>query len=378
MRRAGLALALIGALGGVRYAAVRDQPPVVDRSTVEWRQREAAIARARVFVADPGPRSIATRTREPFPARQPLECTYVPKPISGTTPKFDCRLSSGEVVKVKYGANPEVPAEVAATRLLTSLGFAADHVEHVAEVACLGCPPHPFRTRQLAEMLFLAGPLERSLNYGRMRTFDHVAVERKFDAEPITAGEVSGWQWSDLDRVDSSQGGAGRAELDALRLIAVLLAHWDNKPSNQRLVCLDARRGDDTTDGDTGAPSECQRPLLMLQDLGATFGPKKLNHRNWARTPIWESPDGCVATMASLPYNGATFQRRAISEEGRALLVARLSRLADAEMHALFREAAFPDAVSGDARAADVSPWVRTLQQKIREIADHPPCVSPA
>ena len=30
-----------------------------------------------------------------------------------------------------------------------------------------------------------------------------------------------------------------RADLDALRLLARVLAHWDNKSENQRLVCLD-------------------------------------------------------------------------------------------------------------------------------------------
>jgi hypothetical protein len=40
-----------------------------------------------------------------------------------------------------------------------------------------------------------------------------------------------------LPLVDPAKGGATRAELDALRLTAILLGHWDNKASNQRLVC---------------------------------------------------------------------------------------------------------------------------------------------
>src|SRR5206468_4506725 len=43
-----------------------------------------------------------------------------------------------------------------------------------------------------------------------------------------------GWAWWELK--DSE---APRADLDALRLLAVFLAHWDNKAGNQRLVCLD-------------------------------------------------------------------------------------------------------------------------------------------
>jgi hypothetical protein len=45
--------------------------------------------------------------------------------------------------------------------------------------------------------------------------------------------------------VDPAKGGATRAELDALRLTAILLGHWDNKASNQRLVARKGRAGDD-------------------------------------------------------------------------------------------------------------------------------------
>ncbi len=371
-QRIVLAGALLGAFAAVRYAALRDPMPVIDRTSAAWKQREAALARAKVFPPSPGP---AARWADPGPAAspgQPLRCTYLPKPNSGTTPKFDCRLAGGEVVKVKYGNNPEVPAEVAATRLLRTLGFAADEVSLVAEVECLGCPPHPYRTRQAAEMLFLSSVLDKSLNFNQSRRYSHAAVERKFDATSIEAGDAKGWQWSELDLVDEAKGGASRAELDALRLIAVLLGHWDNKPSNQRLVCLDPVREDDP--GEDTEP--CRQPLLMLQDLGATFGPTKLDHANWTKAPIWESDSGCVATMASLPYNGATFRPVRISEEGRQLLAARLSRLSENGMHQLFRAAGFPDAATGAPRAADVSPWVRTLQAKMAAIATHPPCPS--
>jgi hypothetical protein len=130
-------------------------------------------------------------------------------------------------------------------------------------------------------MLFLSGVYDRFLAGESRRTYRHVAVERKFDAPSIEAGDVSGWEWSELDRVDPSLGGASPADLDALRLVAVLLAHWDNKPSNQRLVCLDGRRDEK---GESQSPGPCQRPLLMLHDLGATFGPKKLDHAGWTRT----------------------------------------------------------------------------------------------
>jgi hypothetical protein len=378
MRRAGVAFALVAAFIGLRYLAFFEGPPVVDRSSHAWKAREAALARARVFVDD-APRSPSGHVgpeAAPIAADRPLRCTYVPKRITGTTPKFDCRLSDGTVVKVKYGANPEVPAELAATRLLAALGFGADHMSYVAKVECVGCPPHPYRTRQLAEILFLSRPYEWIFNSARVRTFDHVAVERKFEAEPIEVGEMEGWEWSDLDRVDESQGGATRAELDALRLMAVLLAHWDNKGSNQRLVCLDAQRADRAATPAARDTEPCRRPLVMLQDLGATFGPRKVNHRSWAETPIWESDQSCMATMASLPHNGATFRRVPISDEGRLLLARKLGRLTDRDMDRLFRGAGFPDPTTGASPSDYVTPWVDALRDKIKAITHHGPCPS--
>ena len=60
--------------------------------------------------------------------------------------------------------------------------------------------------------------------------------------------------------MNSSIGGAPRAHVDALRLLAVFLAHWDNKAENQRLVCL-------SPTWTKGKP--CPQPFLMLQDLGS-------------------------------------------------------------------------------------------------------------
>ena len=49
------------------------------------------------------------------------------------------------MVKVKYGS-AERHAEIAATRLLTALGFGADRMYLVPHLRCEGCPPFPFHT----------------------------------------------------------------------------------------------------------------------------------------------------------------------------------------------------------------------------------------
>ena len=80
-----------------------------------------------------------------FAPGQTISCDYFQKDSGGKTPKFWCRVSADDEVKVKYGAdNGEVYAEVAATRLLWALGFGADGMYPV-KVVCRGCSADPFK-----------------------------------------------------------------------------------------------------------------------------------------------------------------------------------------------------------------------------------------
>jgi hypothetical protein len=331
--------------------------------------RGRVFVRAQVFVPDPPDIASLDLTRHPtddrpFAADAPITCRYVPEPVSGTTPKFTCRLvDSGETIKVKYGRTPEIPAEVGATRFLAALGFATDRVSLVDTLHCLGCPPSPFRLRQIADTLLLSPLFERSLQWDVAHTFRRVAVERKFPGTPVEVESIEGWDFTELVSVDSRAGGADRADVDALRLVAVLLAHWDNKAANQRLVCLDRLAEESST--------ECGRPLLMLQDLGATFGPSKTNLARWSSVPVWDDPASCRVSMSTLPYQGATFKPAVISEGGRARLAERLRQLTRHQMRQLFETSGFP-AEDG------VEAWVNALEQKIRAIVDRPSCPSGA
>ena len=189
------------------------------------------------------PRAAATsrRTSSRYRAesRSPLrtlECRFLAKQADGTSAKFDCALADGRTVKVKYGRNPEIHAETLATRLLSALGFPADRVAIVPRLRCYGCPRFPFVTMQLFQFLgaeHLLAPHGYDDGY---TDFAWVAVEARFPAPAIETPAHKGWGWFELDAlVDASA-----ADLGALRLLAVFLAHWDNKSDNQRLVCLDA------------------------------------------------------------------------------------------------------------------------------------------
>ena len=118
----------------------------------------------------------------------------------------------------------------------------------------------------------------------------------------------AGWAWFELE---SSQ--APRADLDAFRLLAVFLAHWDNKSENQRLVCLDESR--------RLRPESARAPLLMMQDLGATFGPDQGEHRRMERAAgIWADRRTCPYRCGRSRTRAPTFPDARISEAGRVQL----------------------------------------------------------
>ncbi|MEO7135630.1 MAG: hypothetical protein ABI024_15585, partial [Vicinamibacterales bacterium] len=93
--------------------------------TVSPQERVDALSRASVWIAPP-PIAKANFAADP---KQPKEvsCTFEIEQMNGTAPKFDCKLPNGDKLRVKYGSTPEIPGELASTRLLHALGFGADN-----------------------------------------------------------------------------------------------------------------------------------------------------------------------------------------------------------------------------------------------------------
>ena len=335
--------------------------------------RDDALARARVWREPPVPIGRADLTRnpgddDPLDPTPPIRCRFLPGVTHGTTPKFDCVLPGGEVVKVKYGGSAETHAEVAASRLLAALGFGADRMYLVPRVRCFGCPLSPFRTYQALELVRMDGAYTRRIDYAHYRDFEWPAVERRFAAASIDTPEIKGWSLHELDKVDPGRGGSRRAQVDALRLMAAFLHHWDNKAENQRLVCLAAPAGDRN--------GPCPSPFALLHDLGSTFGPNKVNFEGWSTRRLWSDAATCELDMKDMPYGGATFGTVRIKEEGRRFLADELRQLSEAQIHALFTAARFPEHRSARRAGADAASWVRAFRQKVREIADREPCPS--
>jgi hypothetical protein len=344
-------------------------PPVVsepsradDDRLVSPELRRDAITRARIWrEPPPGP-------RVPSPAQSTIDelsCRFLLSRLSGTTPKFNCVLESGEEVRVKYGLGAEIPAEAAATRLLRALGFAADEISLVRHLRCYGCPLEPFAMSRAVQGVRAGSVYQQVLNYENAHDYEWVALERKYDGRPIESAMAEGWSFAELARVQEAKGGAPRAHVDALRLAAAFLAHWDNKSDNQRVVC---------TDREWPAGKPCAAPLLMLQDLGATFGPRKVNLRRWRTSTIWADRGACLVTMKHLPYSGATFVDAQISEEARQLLARQLRSLSDRDLTNLFAGARFDRKRGIFSDANPVSRWVAVFKARTHMISDGPPC----
>jgi hypothetical protein len=287
-------------------------------------------------------------------------CRFVNAEPSGTSAKFDCVFRGGLVVKVKYGRNPEIHAEAAATTLLRALDYPADSVVVVPRLRCFGCPRLPFLAMHLQAAFGFPVLAEAGHDNG-YTDFEWVAVERKFPAHPMETPSGEGWSWWELE--DS---GRPPADVDAIRLLAMFLAHWDNKDQNQRLVCLDGPP--------PGPDAECARPVAMIQDLGGTFGPTKVNLARWRDLPVWQDPGACLVSMRTYPYDGASFGDVQISEAGRTRIGERLAAMTDSEIARIFADARFPRFQVGTGEERDLKAWTAAFRHRADQIIAAGPC----
>jgi hypothetical protein len=351
-----LALAVI--LGGCAHAK-----PLPPGEALTAKERDEAISRARVWSpVDVAKVDLKLGPKGPgsFAPNAWVDCEYKPqKDQSGRSPKFSCETSPGNTVKVKYGeANAEVFGEVLSTRLFWALGFAADRMYPV-RVRCKGCPDEPSTDPKVA---------------GKVMTFDPAAIERKLAGRAMETKTDSGWEWSELDNLAADAPASARAERDALKLLAAFVQHTDSKAANQRLLCPP---GQDI--GDKG----CRRPILMVSDLGLTFGHAGLFIRNknsvslesWSEVPVWDEGEGCVAHLSGSLTGSLSSPK--ISEAGRAFLANLMVRLTDAQLKNLFesarvkRRAADPGGSHDDDwDLATVDGWVKAFKAKRAQIVD--------
>lgn len=287
-----------------------------------------------------------------------ISCTYIyktRKELGGLSPKFECRGRNGETYRIKYGQKAHTA--VAASRLLWALGFGAV-ISTPVKVVCGGCSSDPWNSLE---------PIE-----GGTRFEDAMFQQLKEGKEITLPGEAEvGWSWAtDLPLVSAGDGGATRAQVDALKLIAVLLQHGDSKSAQQKLICR-------PQDYD---PEEhfCRQPYMYIYDPGKTFGSDglrvhPLDFEKWKQKFVFSDPVACIGNLRQNAGNGRdglTFPE--ISEQGRLFAGKLLSQFtADrGRVAAMFAVAHFeladPKHSAGD--------WADVFISKTREIVNHTPC----
>lgn len=320
-----------------------EDKPHAKRAQV-WQATDIASMNLKTGPAGPGA----------FPFQAEIDCAYLDKELSGKSPKFACMRAGDDELKVKFGGtNGEVYAEVAATRLLWALGFGADHMYPV-KVNCHGCPDE------------FAGIVRDNGD----RFFDPTTIERKMPGATLS----DEWSWKELDSIDEHAGGAPPAHRDALKLLAVFLQHSDNKPTQQRLICLGVDK--------VPADGACSTPFILLQDVGVTFGratmfngntPSSMNFERWVSTPVFKSASGACIGNLSKSFTG-TLGEPVISEAGRQFLAALLQQLTDAQLHDLFEVSRVTLRLRepGNAKSGfpTVDEWVSAFKQKRDEIVN--------
>jgi len=298
-----------------------------------------------------------------FPPMQDVTCRYDDRKMGGTTPKFACVIPPDDMVKVRYRlTNGKLYAAVAATRLFWALGFVTD-AEYPVRVTCLGCPEDPWSAKEprLPQVVF-----ERAL------------VERHADVEMQVAGKESQWGWDELKQVDETQGGSSAAEIDAAKLLAAFVQHTDNKAINQHLGCDRKAVRKDEAGNET-----CEVPLLVVADLGNTFGHGSwihartvgsANYHEWSTHPVWKDPARCEAELPA-NFTHPTLKHPVISEAGRKFLADLLAQLTEDQIRGIFEVGDMPDRAWDHEKDRDrngtLDQWVAAFNARRDQIVNH-------
>jgi len=332
--------------------------------TLTVSERKEAIRRASVWSPTDIPSldlKAGPKAEGGFAFDEWVTCQYKERKHTGASPKFACETSPGHELKVKYGPrNAEVFGEVLATRLFWALGFAADTMYPV-RVRCQGCPADPAKNPAPA-----AG----------VTVFDPAAIERKLPGRAMETRPDSGWEWSELDDIGPQAPLGARAQRDAFKLLAAFVQHTDSKAANQRLLC---------PPGEEVGKTGCRTPVLMVSDLGLTFGrsgfwimnmnKNSVSMDDWTHKPVWKDESRCVAQLSQ--SIAGTLNNPTISEEGRAFLAGLLDQLTDAQLRDLFeaarisRRSADPsNDPDKDGAPATLDAWVDVFKLRRAQIAN--------
>ena len=272
--------------------------------------------------------------------------TYVREDTTGASPKFRVKDARGVTWTVKYGI--EAQSETVATRLVWAMGYFAEEAYYL-ERAEINNLPRLSRGQE-----FISGSVVRGARF-----------------EPRRPGVARGaiWDWLKNPFV-------GTRELDGLKVLMVLLANYDTRLENNRVL--------HQKHADTGE----MEARYVVTDIGATLG--KVGGLGGKRVknslPEFQSSKFIVAVekgvvefdYSTTPKGAGKFASlfkpsygksqankekamRHIPVENARWIGQMLSRLSDEQLHDAFRAAGYDDATRKG--------FVNALRERIRALA---------
>jgi hypothetical protein len=287
-----------------------------------------------------GPGSAEMAPQAPF--------TFVKEETTGSSPKFRVRDARGVTWTVKTGV--EAQAETVATRLVWAMGYFADESYYLDRAEVLNLP-------RLARG-------QEFVENGR--------VVRGARFEPKRAGEVRGeiWDWLKNPFV-------GTREFDGLKVLMVLLANYDTRLDNNRIIYqknpesgqmearyvvtdIGATLGHVGGLGGTRVKNNLEHFLMTKFIVGVQNG---LVEFDYSTTP---KGAGKFASIFSPGYGKSQANKekamRRIPVENARWIGSMLSRLSDEQLRDAFRAAGYDNAT--------MEGFIRTLRERIDRLAN--------
>lgn len=218
-RAVALLLILAAGFSSPAPAQQKGKEPVAAGTPVLWRDPGDVSKRDLRY----GPGSAEQAPAAPF--------TFVKEDKVGASPKFEVKDARGTTWVVKLGV--EAQAETAATRLVWAMGYFAEESYYLdrAEIKNL---PRLARGQEFVE----GGSVVRGARFEPRR-------------EGVARGPI--WDWLQNPFV-------GTRELDGLKVLMVLLANYDTRLDNNRILSV--------KNPETGQ----LEARYVVTDIGATFG----------------------------------------------------------------------------------------------------------
>jgi hypothetical protein len=288
-----------------------------------------ATAQARRILDDRGPiQKLDLYWGNTSPDRAPVSpFTFLSEDLAGTNPKAILRDANGVTWNAKW--DEEVRAEIAATRLAWALGLRVEETYYVGDGQITFAHKRPSFHR-LGPFIDKAGRFRSAARFERR------------GPDLVNKGS-----WA-LDR--SPLVGDGGQSI--LVLMDVVMANWDAKDSNNKILSVTDERG--TTDwymvGDYGA---------CFGKMGGTFSHSKYKLNDYQQNrPVITSVDG---RSAHLGYSGSNASAHAsVPLNGVRLFAQRASGLSLKQVEDAFRAAHASD--------AELHGFAQATYQRIQEV----------